>query len=136
MEHAPDLLSQRFQKDSLIALATIDGNRPSVRTVNAYYENGAFYIITYALSGKILQAAENPEVAVCGEWFTGHGIAKNLSYILAPENAELHNKLRSVFSSWYHNGHINEEDVHTCILKIQLTDGTLFANGSRYDLRF
>ena len=44
------LMMERFGKDSVIALATIDNNLPHVRYVDAYYENGAFYIITYALS--------------------------------------------------------------------------------------
>ena len=42
----------------------MDGNKPSVRTVNSFYENGAFYIITYALSNKMKQIKENATVAV------------------------------------------------------------------------
>jgi uncharacterized pyridoxamine 5'-phosphate oxidase family protein len=38
-----------------------------VRTVNSYYEDGAFYVVTYALSGKIKQIQKNANVAVCGE---------------------------------------------------------------------
>ena len=136
MDNGYTIMSQRFQKDALIALATLNGDRPSVRTVNAYYENGVFYIITYALSDKMQQIKEQPAVGVCGEWFTGHGIAENLGHVLAPENMDILQKLRIAFSSWYGNGHICEEDIHTCLLKIQLTDGILFANGSRYDLSF
>ena len=47
---AKEIMNERFHHDSLIALATMDGNKPYVRTVNSFYENGAFYIITYALS--------------------------------------------------------------------------------------
>ena len=36
------LMMGRFGHDNLIALATTDGNMPQVRTVNAYYEDGAF----------------------------------------------------------------------------------------------
>ena len=32
---ALDVMNERFGKDSLIALATLDGTRPSVRTVDA-----------------------------------------------------------------------------------------------------
>lgn len=45
---------------------------PSVREVNASYENGAFYIITYALSGKMKHLESNSAVAMAGEWFTAH----------------------------------------------------------------
>ena len=61
---------ERFGKDALIALATIENGVPYVRHVNAYYENGAFYIITYALSNKMKQIAKNPAVAIAGDWFS------------------------------------------------------------------
>lgn len=51
---AEKIMVERFGKDTVIALATIENGVPYVRSVNAYYENGAFYIITYALSNKIL----------------------------------------------------------------------------------
>ena len=53
-KEAQEIMNERFGKDSLIALATAVDGMPYVRTVNAYYENGAFYVITYAQSTKIL----------------------------------------------------------------------------------
>ena len=50
---AQQIMNDRFNKDSLIALATVDGNTPHVRAVNSYYEDGCFYTITYALSNKM-----------------------------------------------------------------------------------
>ena len=50
---AMSLMDERFGHDTLISIATIDGNRPAVRIVNSYYENGSFYTVTYALSGKM-----------------------------------------------------------------------------------
>lgn len=38
---ALEIMAERFGHDTLISLATIGGNRPAVRTVNSYYENGA-----------------------------------------------------------------------------------------------
>ena len=40
---ALEVMNERFGHDTLISLATIDGNNPAVRIVNSYYENGAFY---------------------------------------------------------------------------------------------
>lgn len=133
---AQEILNERFNRDTLIALATTDGNIPSVRTVNSYYENGCFYIITYALSAKMNQIAKNPTVAICGEWFTAHGIGENLGHILEKENEQIAHKLRIVFSSWYNNGHINEADPNTCILCIRLTDGVLLSHGKKYTIDF
>jgi len=130
------ILTQRFGKDSLIALATVAGGIPHVRTVDAVYVDGAFYVVTYSLSGKMRQIEQNPMVAISGEWFTAHGMGENLGHVLLPENKEIMDILRAAFAAWYGNGHTNEADPNTCLLKIRLTDGVLFADGIRYDIEF
>ena len=130
------IMQERFGKDSLIALATVDGDIPAVRTVNTVYIDGAFYVVTYALSGKMKQIAKNPTVAICGDWFTAHGVGENLGHVLLEENQNIMKKLRTAFSAWYNNGHTNEADPNTCLLKIRLTDGVLFSHGTRYDIEF
>ena len=114
-------MTERFGRDREICLATLDGS---------------FYVITYALSNKIKQLAQNPNAAICGDWFTAHGVGENLGWVLAEENAALLAKLKEVFSAWYGNGDINESDPNTCILRIRLTDGVLFWHGARYDIDF
>ena len=135
-ETTNQILTDRFGKDSLIALATVEDGIPYVRTVDAVYIDGAFYVVTYSLSGKIQQIAKNPTVAISGEWFTAHGIGENLGHVLLHENTEIMDILRAAFAAWYDNGHTNEADPNTCLLKIKLTDGVLFANGIRYDIDF
>lgn len=135
-EHINTILTERFGKDSLIALATADDGIPSVRTVNSVYLDGAFYVVTYALSAKMQQITRNPAVAICGEWFTAHGIGENLGHVLREENQPVMERLRTAFAAWYDNGHTNEADSNTCLLKIRLTDGVLFSNGTRFDIEF
>lgn len=130
------LMDERFGHDTLIALATVDGDSPAVRTVNAYYEDGAFYTVTYALSGKMRQIAVNPKVAICGDWFTAQGNAESMGHILLPENAGMADKLRAAFAEWYTNGHTNEADTNTIILRLRLKDGVLFHHGTRYEIDF
>lgn len=130
------ILTERFGSDSLIALATVDGDSPAVRTVNAVYRDGSFYVITYALSGKMQQIGRNPKVAVSGEWFTARGVGESLGHILREENAALADMLRTAFAAWYGNGHVNEADPHTVLLRIRLTDGVLFHHGTRYEIEF
>lgn len=130
------ILTGRFGHDSLIALATVNGSSPVVRTVNALYLDGCFYTVTYALSGKMQHIAANPAVAICGEWFTARGTAENLGHILLPQNAILAERLRTAFAAWYGNGHVNEADPNTIILQIHLTDGVLFDSGNRFDIDF
>ena len=133
---AQDILRERFGHDCLIALATMEGDRPWVRTVNSYYEDGAFYVITHGRSNKMRQLEANPQAALCGDWFTGQGTGENLGHILSESNRALAEKLRQVFAAWYQNGHMDESDPETCILRIRLTQGVLMSHGVRYDLHF
>lgn len=130
------IMNNRFGKDNVIALATIENNIPYVRSVNAFYNDKAFYVITYALSNKMKQIENNPIVAISGEWFTAHGKGINLGYIGKDENTEIANKLRKVFVEWIDNGHNDFNDENTCVLCIELTDGILYSNGIRYDIDF
>ena len=127
-----EVMAERFSKDSLIALATTDGDTPHVRAVNAYYMDGAFYCVTYAESNKMKQIARNPVVGLCGEWFTGHGVAKSLGHVLLESNRVRMEILHPAFAAWYSLGHVNESDPNTILLEIRLTDGVLMKQGQRY----
>ena len=135
-EEGLKVMEERFGKDNVIVLGTIDGEYPAVRQVNGYYEDGAFYIITYALSNKMKQIGVNPNVPVCAEWFSGKGKAVNMGYFGKEENREMAEKLRKAFASWIDNGHNNFDDENTIILKIDLLDCVLFSHGTRYEINF
>ena len=137
-EEGLKLLEEKFGngKDNTISLATIarelntDGKpRPVVRTVDACYEDGVFYVSTYGKSNKMQQIAQNAEVSIatCPEMFTAIGIGENLGWVLDPKNAELRTKLRKVFAEWYDMAN-NEKDENCCILAIHLKKGTLNIN--------
>lgn len=130
---AEKIMTERFGKDTVIALATEENGIPYVRYVNAYYENGAFYIITHALSGKMKQMQKNPNAAIAGEWFTAHGKGGNLGYFGREENRSIADKLKEAFSEWIDNGHNDFSDENTVILCIELTDGLLLSHGTRYE---
>ncbi len=137
-EIAIDIMCERFSKDSLIAIATMDGEGLHNRMVDAYFEKGSFYITSNALSSKVKQIEANPNVAICSiEWFTGHGKAINRGWILAPENTEIRLKLREAFSEWYDMAN-NEEDKNCCIIEIRLTNGMLIKDhhALRYKIDF
>lgn len=133
---AEKILDERFGKDSLISLATVENGVPYVRTVNAYYEGKAFYIVTHALSNKVRHIGQDPTVALCGDWFTAHGTGASLGWFGAPGNGEIAAKLRRAFAGWLDNGHTDLSDENTCILCIRLTDGLLFSHGTRYEIDF
>ena len=135
-KEAENILTERFGKDSVIALATTENGTPYVRYVNGFYDAGAFYVITHRLSGKMMQIKNNPEVAIAGEWFTAHGAGIDMGYFEAEENDKKKKKLRLAFEEWIDNGHNDFNDKNTIILCIRLTNGTLFSNGKRYEIEF
>lgn len=133
-------------KDNTISLATIaldkapDGSpRPYVRDLDAYYEDGVFYVTTWSKSTKMQQIAKNGEVAftVCGEWVSGNGIGENLGWVLDPKNAELREKLRKAFAAWYDSAN-NESDETCVVLAIRITRATLIKDhgAERYFMDF
>ncbi len=128
------IMTERFGGDCLMALATSSNNVPHVRTVNAHYEDGCFYVITYAQSGKMQQISKNPIVALSGNWFTCHGEAVNLGWFREAENTELATKLKKAFAEWIDNGHNNFDDENTIILCIRITSGLLLSHGRRFEL--
>ena len=130
------ILLERFGSDSIVALATAIDNIPYVRSVDAFYENGAFYVLTHGLSGKMKQISQNPTVAISGDWFTAQGNGVDLGYFGKAENARIARKMKDVFSAWIDNGHNDFGDINTCILCIELTSGILFSNGTRYEIDF
>jgi len=132
------ILEEKFgnNKDNVLGLATIatepnaDGKpRPVVRDVDAFYENGVFYVVTYGVSSKMKQIALNNEVAIAVnfEWFNASGIGENLGWVKKPENAELRTKLRTAFEKWYDSAN-DENDENCCILAIRLTEGVIIIN--------
>ena len=131
-DEAMKLLDEKVgNKDGLITLSTIaleEGangkSRPAARIVDAYYEDGAFYTVTYATSNKMRQIAQNPEVAVCiiVETFTADGIGENLGWVCDEKNTEIMVKLRTIFAEWYNEAN-NDEDPNTCLLRVRLTKG-------------
>lgn len=133
-KEAENIMQERFGHDNVLALATAENGAPFVRSVNAYYEDGAFYVITWALSGKMKQIAANPAVALAGDWYSARGVGENLGFVGKPENAAITAKPRQAFASWIDNGHTNFADENTVILHIRVTGAVLWANGVRYEL--
>ena len=131
---AEKIMIERFGKDTVVALATVENEVPYVRYVNAYYENGAFYIITHALSNKMKHIKDNPVVAIAGEWFTAHGKGVSLGYFGKKENCVIAEKLKKAFAEWIDNGHNDFDNENTIILRVELTDGLLLSHGTKYEL--
>ena len=130
------ILRERFSGNQVIALATVEDGKPYNRGVNAYYEEGSFYILTSGRSGKMRQLRKNPAAAISGDWFTAVGEGFDLGYWVSGENAGKAEKLRVAFKDWLTNGHMDLEDEDTRLLQVRLREGVLFDHGRRFDIYF
>lgn len=131
-----EAMAELYGRDVPMSLATADAaGRPSVRVVDMYFTEGAFYAATYGLSRKMREIALNPRVALCCGLFTAHGLAESLGHPLRPANRALRCALREAFRAFY-GRHVDEADGHTCFLRIAPADATLFANGFKYEMDF
>lgn len=125
-------------KDNLIALATIalplnaEGNpRPAVRMVDAYYEDGVFYVSTSANTNKMLEIGKNNEVSICGlDLFVARGRAENLGWVKDEKNADIRAKMKKIFT-WF-DDHGDEDNPDSIVLRITLTEGTITDNDKKY----
>ena len=139
-ENAMKLMEERCGngKDNVIALATIAltpnaaGNpRPAVRMVDAYYEDGVFYVSTDAKKSKTLEIEKNNEVAIGGlDWFVAQGTAENLGWVKDEKNAEIRAKMKKIFV-WF-DDHGDEDNPNSIVLRITLTSGTITDNDKKY----
>lgn len=122
-------------RDNFIALATVDqDNLPSVRNVDAYYEDGVFYAVTYSNTKKMRDIELNPNIAVAihnDSWFNGRALGFNLGWVLDEKNQELRRKLKEVFKPWYDIAN-DESDKNCCYLAIKLTSGEIVKDHAQH----
>lgn len=129
------VMDELFGRDTAMSFATVNGEKPNLRVVNAYYKDAAFYITTYTLSNKMKEISANPHVAINHNLFVAHGLGENLGHPLDEGNKDLREELRHVFSSFY-DRHVDEQDKNTCILKVELWDALVFAHDFKYFVNF
>ena len=139
-ENAMKLMEERCGngKDNLIALATIaltpnaaGSPRPAVRMVDAYYEDGVFYVSTDAKKNKTLEIGKNNEVAIGGmDWFAAHGTAENLGWVKDGKNMDILAKMKQYFP-WF-NDHGDEDNPNSIVLRITLSTATITDNDKKY----
>lgn len=126
-------------KDNLIALATVAlspntaGNPcPAVRMVNAYYEDGVFYVSTGAKKNKMREIEKNNEVSICGmDLFVARGTAENLGWVKDERNAEIRTKMKKIFA-WF-DDHGDENNPDSIVLRITIMEATITDNEQKYN---
>lgn len=134
-EKSLEVLSELFGRDYTFVMATVKNNVPVQRVVDTFYYEGEFWIVTYALSNKVKEIANNPEVSLCNTFHTFSGKAYNAGHPLKSKNSEIRSKLINVFESWYF-AHNNENDENMCYVRVKLESGFFHKDGIGYKVDF
>ncbi|PHV72077.1 pyridoxamine 5-phosphate oxidase [Sporanaerobium hydrogeniformans] len=134
-EKSIEVLTELFSKDCTFSLATVKGDMPAVRVVDAYYHKSMFWIVTYATTNKVKEVTANPKVALCNNLYSFKGKAFNVGHPLDKDNQEIREKLIEVFKPWYF-AHNDENDENMCFVKVELEYGFFYKNGKGYKVNF
>lgn len=128
-------MEELFAKDCTFSLATARDNVPSVRVVDAFFDDGAFYVVTWNESGKAHEIGDNPHVSLCSGLYRFICTAANIGHPLQPENAGIRAKLIEAFAPWYFR-HNDEGSGSMCYLKITPSQGFVYKDGIGWKVNF
>lgn len=134
-EKSLEVIKELFARDYQFALATTNDNIPSVRFIDTFYDDNAFYIVTYAKSQKMKELEKNSRVSMCNKLYCFSGNAYNIGHPLCEKNYAIREKLIKAFEPWYF-AHNNEKDENMCYVKIDLKQGFFYKDGIGYKVDF
>ena len=101
----------------------------------ACYDDGYFYIVTYAKSQKTIEVESNCNVSLCNKLYRFNGKAYNIGHPLKEENRQIRSRLIKAFEPWYF-AHNNEDDENMCCIKVELDNGFFYKDGTCYRINF
>ncbi|NTV78828.1 MAG: pyridoxamine 5'-phosphate oxidase family protein, partial [Clostridiales bacterium] len=92
-EKSMDVMKALFEKDFQFALATCVDQIPSVRYVDTFYSEGAFYMVTYKTSQKVREIEKNKNISMCHKLIRFRGEAYDIGHPLDEKKASIRAKL-------------------------------------------
>ncbi len=113
-----DIIQEKFQNDSIVLVVTAKDNVPTVRSVDSFYYQGSFWIVTDLNCNYVKEIQSNPYVMIsdgghnrfwCKAYVTGHP--------LDVVNKDIREVFLKVFHHWYKE--VNNEDIQSvCYIKV------------------
>lgn len=134
-EKSLNVLEDLFRRDYTFVLATVQENVPSQRVVDTYFDNGEFWIVTYAKSNKVKAIEQNPNVSLCNTFHVIKGKAYNAGHPLRDENRGIRDELIKIFEPWYF-AHNNENDEYMCYVRVNPESAFFHKDGRGYKVDF
>jgi general stress protein 26 len=113
-----DIIQEKYQHDSIVLVVTAKDNVPTVRSVDSFYYQGSFWIVTDLNCNYVKEIQSNPYVMIsdgghnrfwCKAYVTGHP--------LDTVNINIREVFLKVFHHWYKE--VNNEAIPSvCYIKV------------------
>ena len=131
-----EILKERYDHDTILLLVTAKDNIPSVRSVDSFYYEGSFWIVTDLSCNYVKEIQSNKHVMIsdgghnrfwCNAVVTGHPLQE--------DNLEIRDVYKKVFSNWYEEVN-NEQSDSLCYIKVTPYRGYIHKDkkGYRFNL--
>lgn len=112
-----EILKEKYSNDTILLIATAKDNVPTVRSVDAFYYNGSFWIVTDLRCNYVKEIQSNGHVMIsdgghnrfwCNAVVAGHPLDDN--------NKDIREVFMKVFHNWYKD--VNNESLKSvCYIK-------------------
>lgn len=131
-----NLLQEKYSQDTILLLVTAKDNVPSVRSVDSFYYDGSFYVVTDSRCNYVQELMSNKYAMISDG---GHNRfwceAINAGHPLAEQNKDIREVYLKMFENWYKE--VNNEDLETtCYIKVTPYKGYIHKDkiGYRFDI--
>ncbi len=107
-----EILSERYSEDTILLIATAKDNVPSVRSVDSFYYDGSFWIVTDLRCNYVKEIISNGHAMIsdgghnrfwCNAQVAGHPLEE--------KNKDIRKVYMKVFHNWYKE--VNNEELDT-----------------------
>jgi len=113
-----NILKEKYSDDTILLIATAKDNVPSVRSVDTFYHDGSFWIVTDLSCSYVKEIQSNKHVMIsdgghnrfwCNAEVAGHPLDEG--------NKAIREVFMKVFHNWYKEVN-NEELKSVCYIKV------------------
>jgi general stress protein 26 len=113
-----DIIKDKYQQDTILLIATAKDNVPSVRSVDTFYHDGSFWVVTDLRCNYVNEIISNENVMISDG---GHNRfwskASVVGHPLEEKNKSIRDVYMKVFHHWYEE--VNNESLDSvCYIKI------------------
>ncbi len=134
-KRALDVMKENFGHVTEMCLASGANDVISARDVNAYYNDGKFYVLAKLGNTLMNDVQINPNVALCHGSHTMRGVARSLGHPLDVLNYAIRREMKRQFSLNY-DEYVTEDNPDMRIVEITLTQAVTFTRFHRYEIDY